>query len=186
MWIERYPDIHKQILDYGHEIINHTYSHPYLNELNSRGKFADLSYKDKEYEISRCHMICEKILKYSPVGFRSPHLSFTPDIYPILKAQGYKYSSSTLALKTHSFGLPFKVDEEVIEFPLSPCPQHLFTTYDTYHVFRSTHPIHKLMRCNEKKFLGFFNFLISLAKKIIVTSTYYLIHRIYFVLNSQM
>ena len=54
-WIEKYPDIHKMILDYGHEIINHTYSHPDNDLINPDRKFRECSYEEKK-EIGRAHV----------------------------------------------------------------------------------------------------------------------------------
>ena len=34
MWVERFPEIHRRMVSEGHEILNHTYSHPDNEELN--------------------------------------------------------------------------------------------------------------------------------------------------------
>ena len=47
---------------------------------------------------------------------------------------GYTYSSSTIAVRTPQFGLPYLV-AGIQELPLSACPKHPFGILDTYHSF---------------------------------------------------
>ena len=42
-WVEQYPDQHLMILDEGHELINHSYSHPNSEELAPDRYFSQLS-----------------------------------------------------------------------------------------------------------------------------------------------
>lgn len=60
---ERYPDLVRRIRDEGHEIGNHTWSHPYLY-LKSRETIAA--------EIDRTQEILERITGKRPVWFRPP------------------------------------------------------------------------------------------------------------------
>lgn len=133
-FIEKYPEEHLKIIREGHEIINHTYTHPDNEELNPNQKFNELTLEQQKEEIEKCHDACKNVLNYEPVGFRTPHFGnlHTEDIYSSLKRLGYKYSSSTSAVETPSFGLPFKKNE-IIEFPLSNCPEHPFAVFDTWH-----------------------------------------------------
>lgn len=133
-FIEKYPEEHRRIIKEGHEIINHTYSHPDNEELNPTQKFNKLTAEQKKIEIEKCHNACKNVLEYEPVGFRTPHFGnlYTENVYTILKNLKYKYSSSTSAVKTFSFGLPF-VKNEIMEFPLSNCPKHPFAVFDTWH-----------------------------------------------------
>ena len=136
-FIEKYPKEHIKIIKEGHEIINHTYTHPNNEELNPNQKFNELTADQKKTEIEKCHKLCKDILKYEPIGFRVPHFGniHTEDIYgihDILKELGYKYSSSTSAVKTPNFGLPF-IKKEIMEFPLSNCPKHPFAVFDSWH-----------------------------------------------------
>ena len=55
VWVERYPDLHKALLDDGHEIINHTYSHPDNEEINPGRKFRLISREEKKEEVARAH-----------------------------------------------------------------------------------------------------------------------------------
>jgi peptidoglycan/xylan/chitin deacetylase (PgdA/CDA1 family) len=60
---ERYPELVRRIRDAGHEIGNHTWSHPYLY-LASR--------EDMASEIDRTQDVLEKITGTRPVWFRPP------------------------------------------------------------------------------------------------------------------
>jgi hypothetical protein len=136
LWVERFPKIHKKIIEAGHEIMNHTYSHPNNEELNPNKFFNTLSIREQREEIVKCHNTCKEILDYEVRGFRIPHFGnlYTESIYPILKELEYTYSSSTIAVRTPHFGLPYHVDG-ILELPLSACPKHPFGIFDTYHSF---------------------------------------------------
>lgn len=143
-FIEQYPKIHLEIIKKGHEILNHTYTHPDNEELNKNQEFNKLSIEEQKYEIEECDKICKNILNYKPIGFRVPHFGrlYSKSIYKILEEIGYKYSSSTLATRTSNFGLPFSQDG-IIEFPLSSCPDHPFATFDTWHSLERGNGKHK-------------------------------------------
>lgn len=72
----------------GHEIANHSFSHPTL--------FTKLSLKQKRDEIQKTHELITKVCKIEPVGFRSPGYTFDPEIIPLLQKLGYHYDSSIL------------------------------------------------------------------------------------------
>ena len=144
-WIERYPDVHRAIVAAGHEISNHTYSHPNNDELQSFERFNELTAAEQETEIVRCHEVCQRYLNYAPVGFRIPHFGalYTPTIYPILQRLNYRYSSSMVAAKTATGGAPFRTAQGIWEFPVSPCPAHPFGVFDTHHAFRKKRAWHQ-------------------------------------------
>lgn len=160
--VEKYPGEHKKIIENGHEIINHTDSHPDNEYLNKEQKFNELTREQKRAEIEKCHNICKNILGYCPTGFRTPHFGnlHTPDVYGILKELGYKYSSSTVAVETTNNGLPF-IDDGIIEFPVSTCPKHPFAVFDTWHSLERGNGKHK----NRGEFYGLFRELIELGIK---------------------
>ena len=142
--IERYPAEHRLIVDHGHEVVNHTHTHPYSEELGSKERFDMISKSDQRKEILECHRVCKELLSYEPIGFRIPHfgIQHTDAIYPILSELGYKYSTSILAVRTKTCGLPYSVDG-IWEFPISTCPRHPFQAFDTYHAFRSKMTSHR-------------------------------------------
>jgi peptidoglycan-N-acetylglucosamine deacetylase len=164
-WIENYPSQHKMILEHGHEIMNHTYSHPDNELLNPGRKFRDISRQEKKEEVARCHEVCKKILGYEPTGCRIPHFKnlFTPEIYGILHELKYRYSSSTWLTNTPSNGLPFKTDCDILEFPLSTCPRHPFTVFDTWHSLESKRLFYRCIHRGEKAYLALLRRLIDIG-----------------------
>ena len=137
-YIERYPRAHRQILERGHEIVNHTYSHPQHDELCPDKRFDLLSEQEQRNEILGCHNVCKKELDYQPIGFRTPHFGkqSSEGVYKILQELGYSYSSSVLAVKSPTFGNPYSING-IFEFPVTVCPRHPLQAFDSYHAFRS-------------------------------------------------
>ena len=162
-WIERFPNEHLKLLENGHEIVNHTYSHPDNEILNPGRKFKTLPAAEKMQEIELCHEVCRKLLQYEPIGCRIPHFRnlFSPEIYGLLEQAQYRYSSSTWLTNTTSAGLPFKATDTIWEFPLSTCPKHPFTVFDTWHSFRSPHWAYRWVHRTEPEYLHLFRELID-------------------------
>ena len=160
--IEKYPKEHQMIVSDDHEIINHTYTHPFNEELNPNKKFNELERKEQVEEILKCHQVCRDILNYEPIGFRIPHFGvlYTDKIYDILAEIGYSYSSSILSVKTSAFGMPYSVND-IHEFPVITCPKHPFQAFDTYHAFGSKLTSHK----DEGDFFEAFKRLIEFGSK---------------------
>lgn len=164
-WVEKHVDLHLRIINEGHEIINHTYSHPNSEIFNPNRRFNLITYQERQEEVIRCHEVINKLLNYTPIGFRVPHFGnqFVDDIYKILSALNYRYSSSTVALKSKSRGYPYRAHGRVIEFPLSPCPSHPLACLDSYHFFRTAHPAYKFSHRHREDFLKCFNKLLKSA-----------------------
>ena len=143
-WIQKFPDEHRLLVGAGHEIVNHTHTHPNLyhpgyayarHEELSRERFNSISAAQREVEINRCHQVCADVLDCEPIGFRSPHFGVlhVDDVYPMLSALGYRYSSSKMAAASPTLGLPYVCHPGIWELPLSPCPQHPFGVFDSWH-----------------------------------------------------
>lgn len=179
-WIEKYPQIHKKVLDNGHEIINHTYSHP--NSVLNDNFFNKISKKEQITEILEFEKVCKKLFDYKPVGFRTPHLGDLHGqfVYPLLEELGYLYSSSTILTRTKSYGLPYfpskknflmsgKPNYNVLELPIMVCPEHYFPLLDSWHCFRSSPPAHP----KAEDFFRTFKKAINLITKHKVIGTFY-------------
>lgn len=154
-FIENYPKIHDNLLENGHEIINHTYTHPNNEIWNPNRYFNRLTRKEQKEEIKKCEEICLKLLNYKPKGFRTPHFGNLHGcfVYEILEELGYLYSSSVTVINTKSYGLPYypckknckmPCDEkfDVLELPVMNCPEHYFATFDSVHCLREPFPAH--------------------------------------------
>lgn len=166
-WIEKYPKEHSMILEAGHEIMNHTYSHPDNEIINPGRKFRYISKDEKKEEVERCHEICSRVLGYQPRGLRVPHFKhlFTPDIYNVLKEVGYEYSSSTWLTNTRTFGLPFVAEEGIVEFPLSVCPAHPFTVFDTWHSLNAPRWSHRILHRGPNQYCKLFMDLLRMGEE---------------------
>jgi len=165
-WVEKYPNIHKKILEEGHEIINHTYSHYDNDELGTTKSFNYLSFKEKYKEIEKFHITSKKILNYEPLGFRIPHFgrAYTKDIYDILKELNYTYSSSTVDINTPSkFGVPYKERKTgIMEIPLGCSSKFPFCIFDSW----SSRSGHQPLFSNDEEFIKEFYQTINILKKI--------------------
>ena len=73
----------------GHEIANHTYTHP--SNLSTKDSFQILD------EIQRTNQICTQKLGVTPVGFRAPDFDINDTILRILSEGHFLYDCSTLA-----------------------------------------------------------------------------------------
>lgn len=140
-YVEMFPAEHRLLADAGHEIINHTYSHPSHRLLNPHQRFRVLSDEQLREEVSRAHETIEKIIGVAPVGFRAPHFGglHTNRVYPILREMGYRYSSSTIGTRTPTLGSPFKF-RGIWEIPLSPDPKTAFGCLETWGLYRANPP----------------------------------------------
>ena len=78
----------KKAVSKGHEIANHTWSHPV--------SFGKLSFEEKKIEIIRAHQIITESCGKKPIGFRGAGYYQDNEIIEILKKLGYKYDSSVL------------------------------------------------------------------------------------------
>lgn len=141
-WIEEYPDVHRAIVADGHEIVNHSYTHPDHPELHPIRSFRDLSSVERRGEIERCHAVCTRVLRYEPVGFRIPHFgrAFTSDTYEVLHGLGYRYSSSTVDVYQPEYGVPSRRGG-VMEIPLGCSSRFPFYTFDSWNARRAPHPL---------------------------------------------
>lgn len=88
---ERYPELMKRIVEEGHELASHGYSHK---------RFDQMKEMEAEEEIEKS---LEVLRQYYPViSFRAPNLEFPEAFVPLLSKHGIKIDSSTAHYKwTH-------------------------------------------------------------------------------------
>jgi peptidoglycan-N-acetylglucosamine deacetylase len=70
----------------GHELGNHTYTHPY--------DFVRLGAAGIATEIDRAHDAIGACAGGAPIGFRAPGYEINAEVLEILRARGYRYDSS--------------------------------------------------------------------------------------------
>lgn len=116
---ERYPDLIQEIIDNGHEVACHSYSHKTLNLFNPDGFKIDL-----EKNLEALYKAGAKNVK----GFRAPVFSLTEKTawaHQALDELGFTYSSSVLPADNPLFGWkefgtkPKLVNRQIWEIPIS-------------------------------------------------------------------
>ncbi|SDK53372.1 Polysaccharide deacetylase [Maridesulfovibrio ferrireducens] len=141
-FVEKYPDIHKRAVDDGHEIINHSYTHPDNPHWAPDRYFNKLTYAEQKDEIEKAHEIYHNILGIDPIGFRTPHYGnlHTESVYPILAELGYKYSSSTAACGYKGFGAPSIHSHGITEIPTGCSLNFPLAIFDSWNMLRKDNP----------------------------------------------
>jgi hypothetical protein len=138
-WMERFPKVIQRLLENGHEIVNHTMTHPnnrWLRPEDTR-KFHQISADERQEEISRCHIVVREAFDYEMRGFRAPHFCMTDDCYPILSSLGYYYSSSNPLYLDSALGAIHGAPGGMIEMPLSTSPSMPRQTLESYRLYRA-------------------------------------------------
>lgn len=115
---ERYPNLIKAIVDQGHELASHGFSHQRAT-IMTPDEFRE--------DVSRSKQVLEAASGQAILGYRAPSFSFNDSniwVYNILKELGFEYSSSTYPIKHDLYGVPkwprFKYErpEGIIEIPV--------------------------------------------------------------------
>ncbi len=78
--VSYYQDTAREVAKRGHEIGNHTYSHPCVNK-QSQAAFRD--------ELTRCEDIIQRVVGVSPKLFRPPQGSWNTRVYEIARERDY-------------------------------------------------------------------------------------------------
>ena len=79
-WVERYPDVAKSISDAGHEIGNHSSTHPHM---------PTLSVEQITFEISRTHDLIKEATGQQPRLFRPPFGEYSNRVIETLDSLNY-------------------------------------------------------------------------------------------------
>lgn len=154
--VEADPGPYRAAVSAGHEIGNHTWSHPDNPVLCPDREFWDLSVREMADEIGRTQDLFDTLLGTRPVGFRTPHFK---DAFRMMDAVGQfpelRYVSTALASKTpvptpyfptqtpfaEDLSLHFSAADpqrnaDVLMIPLTPCPEHRWSPFCSYHAIR--------------------------------------------------
>jgi Predicted xylanase/chitin deacetylase len=78
----------KNLILYGHEVANHTYSHP-----NCLSKMLSSEIRE---EIEKTNQICLEKLGVAPKGFRAPNFDISLNVLNVLDDMGFYYDCSIL------------------------------------------------------------------------------------------
>ena len=80
-WVDKYPDMLKELVARGHEIGNHSDTHPHMSQLNE-AKICD--------ELRMMSDKVEKLTGVRPTLFRPPYGDYNDRVIATARAQGYE------------------------------------------------------------------------------------------------
>ncbi|HHT49845.1 MAG TPA: polysaccharide deacetylase family protein [Firmicutes bacterium] len=80
LWLEKYPEMVKKIAAEGHELANHSYSHPHMNNLSER---------EIAHELNRTHQLIKELSGQNPTLFRPPFGEYNNKVIETARACGY-------------------------------------------------------------------------------------------------
>ena len=150
--VEGDPTPYARAADAGHEIANHTWSHPDNPVLNPDREFWHLSQTEMEDEIAQCQVVLKRETGQCPTGFRAPHFKDAFPLRAALKAAAPEitYLSSALATRCpvpvpfvpdiserhggQSLNFPTRAPQpdDLLMIPLTACPGVRWSPFSSY------------------------------------------------------
>ena len=79
-WVDKFPESVKQLSDAGHEIMNHSNTHPHMTQISVE--------KMKE-EVQRCDEKIQAITGVKPTLFRAPYGDYNNDVVGAMRETGH-------------------------------------------------------------------------------------------------
>ena len=78
-WVEKYPESVKALSDAGHEVMNHSSTHPHMTELSADNMIQ---------EVRSCNEKIEKITGECPTLFRPPYGDYNDSVVSTMRSIG--------------------------------------------------------------------------------------------------
>lgn len=82
---EKHPALVREVVDRGHEVAHHSYSHRWI---------VNLSEEEERYEFQKGMEVLTSIVGSRPRGWRSPAAEFSSITLDLIKEHGFDYSSN--------------------------------------------------------------------------------------------
>lgn len=79
-WVDKYPESVKQLFDAGHEIMNHSGTHPHMTQITKEEMIK---------EVTSCDEKIEKITKVKPTLFRAPYGDYNNEVVGTMRETGH-------------------------------------------------------------------------------------------------
>lgn len=79
-WVDKYPESVKQLFDAGHEIMNHSDTHPHMTQISS---------EKMKQEVENCDKKIESITGVKPNLFRPPYGDYNNEVVGTLRELGH-------------------------------------------------------------------------------------------------
>ena len=80
LWVEKYPEMVKTIAAEGHELANHSHTHPHMNSLSER---------EIAHELNQTHQLIKELTGQNPTLFRPPFGEYSNKVIETASACGY-------------------------------------------------------------------------------------------------
>ena len=157
--VEADPAPYEVAVAAGHEIVNHTMTHPDNPVLDPDREFWHLSTDQMADQVGRAQEVFAARLGVVPAGFRTPHFKDAHRLTGVLAGfEEIRYVSSALASRCPLGGEPYlasaralagedlshllasadpRDDTAVVQVPLTPCPAHRWSPYCSWHGIRA-------------------------------------------------
>ncbi|MBM7604372.1 peptidoglycan/xylan/chitin deacetylase (PgdA/CDA1 family) [Metabacillus crassostreae] len=95
--VVKYPEIVRKVAEQGHDIGNHTFSHPNLSMLSTAKCLEEIELNEKSIE---------KVIRQKPVVFRPPYLDYNEDTISSISNKGYPPMIGALNLEARDWEQP--------------------------------------------------------------------------------
>jgi hypothetical protein len=92
--VDRYAAAIRTLVAQGHEVANHTMTHP--------REFSALSRPEIRDEIDACHTVVARVTGVAPSGFRAPGYTINAEVLAALTDLGYTYDASLVPSWSYS------------------------------------------------------------------------------------
>lgn len=79
-WVDKYPESVKELSDAGHEIMNHSNTHPHMTEISKEQMIE---------EVTKCDKKIEKITGKKPILFRAPYGDYNDAVVGAMRECGH-------------------------------------------------------------------------------------------------
>ncbi|MEJ5915144.1 polysaccharide deacetylase family protein [Pseudokineococcus sp. 1T1Z-3] len=156
--VDACPGPYEQALAAGHEIANHSMTHPDNPVLDPDREFWHLSAEEMAAQVGDTQDLLERRLGLRPRGFRTPHFKDAHRLTGVLRRfPEIRYVSSALATRTPSGGEPYLAPtrttageafshllptgdgdpDGLLQIPLTACPAHRWSPFCSWHGIRA-------------------------------------------------
>lgn len=108
--IQQRPEMIEQILEHGHEIAHHSWSHAWI---------VTLTEDQEREEMEKGYEIIKQVTGYAPAGYRSPAAEFSPHTMKLLLEYGFGYSSNFFDDDSSYLHRVDGRETDLVEFPFA-------------------------------------------------------------------
>ncbi|WP_127534046.1 polysaccharide deacetylase family protein [Paenibacillus kobensis] len=120
--IEKEPELAALVHAQGHEIGNHTYTHPFLTKLSGEAV---------RNELRKSESMIQDITGKKPVTLRTPYFDVNEEVLSIIEEEGYQLAAGAVNMAAQDWDMP-GVDHIVEKTRESVCNGGIFIFHDGF------------------------------------------------------